>query len=154
MVQYGLPCGSDDQESTCNVGDLGLIPRLGRSPRGGHDNLAPVFLPGESLWTEEPGGLQSMGPKESGTTERVSTHSTVYTLELDQRRLCFCHHGCPGKLMITLLILSESSLETRCHCFSPLPSRILHHRCFSAIQSGLSVPDWLSQVMCLQSSHK
>ena len=23
----------------------------------------PVFLPGESLWTEEPGGLQSMGPQ-------------------------------------------------------------------------------------------
>ena len=22
---------------------------------------SPVFLPGESLWTEEPGGLQSMG---------------------------------------------------------------------------------------------
>ena len=23
--------------------------------------LSPVFLPGESPWTEEPGGLQSMG---------------------------------------------------------------------------------------------
>ena len=23
----------------------------------------PVFLPRESLWTEEPGGLQSMGPQ-------------------------------------------------------------------------------------------
>ena len=23
----------------------------------------PVFLPGESPWTEEPGGLQSMGPQ-------------------------------------------------------------------------------------------
>ena len=79
----GFTGGLAGKESTCNVGDLGLIPRLGRSPRGGHDNLAPVFLPGESLWTEEPGGLQSMGPKESGTTERVSTHITVYTLELD-----------------------------------------------------------------------
>ena len=26
----------------------------------------PVFLPGESLWTEEPGGLQSMGSQRVG----------------------------------------------------------------------------------------
>ena len=26
------------KESTGNVGDLGLIPRLGRTPGGGHDN--------------------------------------------------------------------------------------------------------------------
>ena len=29
-------CGSDSKESSCNEGDLGLIPGLGRSPRGGH----------------------------------------------------------------------------------------------------------------------
>ena len=28
----GFPCGSAGKESTCNVGDLGLIPELGRSP--------------------------------------------------------------------------------------------------------------------------
>ena len=28
----GLPFGSADKESNCNVGDLGSIPRLGRSP--------------------------------------------------------------------------------------------------------------------------
>ena len=33
----------------------------------------PVFLPGESPWTEEAGGLQSMGLQESDTTERLST---------------------------------------------------------------------------------
>ena len=33
----------------------------------------PVFLPGESPWTEEPGGPQSMGRKESDTTEQLST---------------------------------------------------------------------------------
>ena len=30
--------GSDSKEPTCNVGDLGLIPGLGRSPGGGHGN--------------------------------------------------------------------------------------------------------------------
>ena len=46
-----------------NVGDIrdaGSIPGLGRSPGGGHGNPLQ-FLPGESPWTEEPGGLRSMG---------------------------------------------------------------------------------------------
>ena len=34
----GFPGGSDSKESTCNVGDLGSIPGLGRSPGGGHGN--------------------------------------------------------------------------------------------------------------------
>ena len=29
---YGFPGGSDDKEYACNVGDLGVIPGLGRSP--------------------------------------------------------------------------------------------------------------------------
>ena len=28
----GFPCGSAGEEPACNSGDLGLIPRLGRSP--------------------------------------------------------------------------------------------------------------------------
>ena len=31
----GFPGGSDGKESACNVGDLGSIPRLGRSPGEG-----------------------------------------------------------------------------------------------------------------------
>ena len=34
----GFPSGSEGKESACNAGDLGLIPQLGRSPGGGHDN--------------------------------------------------------------------------------------------------------------------
>ena len=37
-VFLGSPCGSDGKESVCNVGDLGLLPGLGRSPGGGHGN--------------------------------------------------------------------------------------------------------------------
>ena len=33
-----LSCGSADKESTCNAGDLGLIPELGRSPGEGKGN--------------------------------------------------------------------------------------------------------------------
>ena len=39
------------KEFACNggaIGDVGLIPGLGRSPGGGHGNPTPLFLPGES----------------------------------------------------------------------------------------------------------
>ena len=46
------------------AGDGGSIPGWGRSSGGGHSNPAasnsPVFVPGESPGTEEPGGLQSL----------------------------------------------------------------------------------------------
>ena len=34
----GFPGGSDSKESACSVGNLGSMPELGRSPRGGHGN--------------------------------------------------------------------------------------------------------------------
>ena len=36
-VFLGLPSGSAGKESACSVGDLGLIPGLGRSPREGNN---------------------------------------------------------------------------------------------------------------------
>ena len=60
----GFPGGSDSEESTCNAGDLGLIPGfhpwVGKIPWKRVWQPSSVFLPGESPWTEEPGGLQSM----------------------------------------------------------------------------------------------
>ena len=43
-----------------NIGDVGLIPGPGRSPGGGNDN-PPSILAWKIPWTEEPGGLVSMG---------------------------------------------------------------------------------------------
>ena len=37
-ISVGFPGGSDGKESDCNVGDLGLIPELGRSLGGEHGN--------------------------------------------------------------------------------------------------------------------
>ena len=34
----GFPGGSDGKESTCNAGDPGSVPGLGRSPGGGNGN--------------------------------------------------------------------------------------------------------------------
>ena len=44
-LELGFPGGSDGKESTCNVGDLGLIPGSGTSSGGGHgDPLQYSFL--------------------------------------------------------------------------------------------------------------
>ena len=57
----GLPCGSAGKESTCNGGDLGLTPGLGRSPEegkgcplqySGWENSMDCILRGvEKSWT-------------------------------------------------------------------------------------------------------
>ena len=44
---------------------MGSIPGLGRSPEGGNGN-PPQYLSWEIPWTEEPGGLQSMGLQRAG----------------------------------------------------------------------------------------
>ena len=36
-MELNFPGSSDGKESTCNVGDMGLIAGLGRSPGGGID---------------------------------------------------------------------------------------------------------------------
>ena len=58
-VFLGFPCGSAGKESACNVGDLGSIPVLGRSP--GEGKGYPLQYSG-------------LGRKESDTTERLSLY--------------------------------------------------------------------------------
>ena len=51
---WGFPGGSDGEESACNVGELGLIPRLGRplvKEMATHSSILAWEIP----WTEEPG---------------------------------------------------------------------------------------------------
>jgi len=48
------------------AGDVSLVPGLGRFPGEGNGNPLPS-LAWEILWTEEPGGLQSMGSQVSRT---------------------------------------------------------------------------------------
>ena len=63
--------GSGSEESVCNAGDSGSIPGLGRSPGEGMEKglaTQSSILAWKILWTEEPGGLQSM---ESNVTEHT-----------------------------------------------------------------------------------
>ena len=52
----GFPGGSDNNEFTCSMGDLGWIPGLGRSAgeeNGYHSSILAWRIP----WTGEPGRL-------------------------------------------------------------------------------------------------
>ena len=75
--------GSDRKESICNVGDLGSIPGIGRSPGGGHGN------PLQYSCLENPHGQRSLagyspwGHKELDTTERLSpAHTYNYVFNI------------------------------------------------------------------------
>ena len=68
MRFLGFPGGSEVKNLPASGGvvrDLGWILGLGRSPGGGNGNPSSI-LAWEILWTEEPGGLQSMGSQRVG----------------------------------------------------------------------------------------
>ena len=62
----GFPHSSVGKESSCNVGDPGLIPGLGRFRGEGNYNQLHI-LAWRIPWTEQPGRLQSMGSPKSQT---------------------------------------------------------------------------------------
>ena len=64
----GFPGGSDGKESTCNAGDPGSTPGLGRSPGGGNVPT-PVFVPGECHGQRNLMGYSPWGRKEPDMTE-------------------------------------------------------------------------------------
>ena len=83
-VLISFPGGSDGKEYACNVGDLGLIPELGRSPGGGHGN--PLQYPclenptDRGAWQAIVQGLA----KSQIQLKHLSTHTCIlfFVLEL------------------------------------------------------------------------
>ena len=88
-ARMGFPCGSAGKESTCNSGDLGLIPGLGRSP--GEEKGNPLQYSG----LENSMDCIVIGVAESDMTEQLSlSHMYVYIY------MCVCVCVCN---LITLL---------------------------------------------------
>ena len=68
-ISVGFPGGSDDKESACNVGGLGLIPGFGKIPWRRAWQPTPGFLPGEFHGWRSLAGYSPCSHKESDTTE-------------------------------------------------------------------------------------
>ena len=67
MVALGFRDGTASKESAWNAGDTGSVPGSGRSPGEGNGNpLGSSIFAWEIPWTEELGGLQSMGSQRIG----------------------------------------------------------------------------------------
>ena len=82
-VFLGFLCGSAGKEYTCNEGDLGSVPEVGRSPGEGksyplqYSCLENTMDRGSWYSYSE---LQSMGLQESDTTNTcVHTHAHIHT---------------------------------------------------------------------------
>ena len=90
----GFPGGSDGKEFACNVGDPGLIPGLGGKILWRRKwQPTPVFLLAKSQWTEEPGGLQSVGSPRVGHDRATNTFTFKLpesTFEVDWVELALC----------------------------------------------------------------
>ena len=70
----GFPGGSDGKASVYNAGDPGSIPRLGRSPGGGHGNaLQFSYLKNPLVKVASWATVQKKCCKESDTTKKLST---------------------------------------------------------------------------------
>ena len=62
---------------------VGSIPGLGRSPGGG--NGSPLHILAWRIpWTEDPGGLQSMGSQSQTRLKQLSTHTGVLSQEREE----------------------------------------------------------------------
>ena len=91
----GFPGNSESKESACNVGDVGSIPGLGRSPGRGHGNLLQYSCLENPHGQRIRVGCSPWGHKESDTIEQLSAtqHRTETT-----HFCCVSHPGCETSL--------------------------------------------------------
>ena len=70
--------GSVSKESTCNAGDAGLIPCVGKIPWKRKWQPTPVFLPGESHGQRSLAGYRPWVAKSRMWLKQLSTHATAW----------------------------------------------------------------------------
>ena len=125
----GFPCDSAGKESTCNVGDLDLIPGLGRFP--GEGKGYPLQY----------SGLENSSSKESDTTEQLSLslfRTSQSTAISGQSPLdSFCQHCC----------ISPLNSLIRAWCFAWPPSSCIYVSLPQILEERLE--PWLPLVSCL-----
>ena len=72
LLFLGFPGGSDNKGSSCNTGDPGRIPGLGRSPEEGNGNPLQYSCLENSMDRGAWWGYSPWGHKESDTTEQLT----------------------------------------------------------------------------------
>ena len=97
IYTWGFPGSSDSKEFTCNTGDLGSMPGLGRSPGGGQGNpLQYIHLENPWLWYT---GSQRVGHSWSNWARmhvHISSEMKLFisnpcsTMKLTRLSKCFC----------------------------------------------------------------
>ena len=119
----GFPGGAVVRKPPANVLDAGSIPGLGKIPWRRKWQPIPVFLPGKIPWTEESGGLQSMGLQRVGHdwARRCAAHTPKQgvggcctSLRAERLRRLFgilLHRICLFSLMYLLIYISMGSYD-------------------------------------------
>ena len=78
IYNVGVPGSSAGKDSACNVGDLGLIPGLRRSPAGYGNPLKYSCLVNSTVRGACRAGYSPRGHRELDTTEQLSTVQHTY----------------------------------------------------------------------------
>ena len=119
----------------------GFDPWVGKMPWRRAQQPTPVFLPGDSPWTEEPGGLQSMASQRVGH-DWVTNHSTAHSD-------CVLFY-----LFIFLAVLLTKWQCSVCLYFVPVmtvnPSKTVFFIFVTFIQANFCIP----YIVSVQSSQK
>ena len=92
LRDWGFPGGSDGKKSTCSAGDLGLIPGLGRSPGGGHDNPLQYSCLGNPQGQRSLVAYSPWGHTELDMTERLSIQTQSMHKSLRTHTISFINN--------------------------------------------------------------
>ena len=101
---------SDGKTSACNVEDLSLIPRSGKSLSledllnkvlATHSNILTWKIP----WTVEPGGLHSVGlQKEMDTTEQLTLYALSFHCSFSFVVGCGYHFLVGSSILLSIVV--------------------------------------------------
>ena len=91
VAVFGLPGRSVVKEPTCNIGDTGSVPGLGRSPGGGNDNPLQYSCLGNPVdrgnwWDYSPQDCKRVG---HGSATRQEQQRAITVFELGFKS-CVC----------------------------------------------------------------
>ena len=123
-MEKSFPGGSDSKKSTCNAGDLGLIPGVGKIPWRREQLPTPVFLPGES---HRQRSLRAAIHGVAKSLYRTITKMGIFFLSIRKNtssRLCSCQSFCLV-LTFAFLLIHFSPTLIKLHFYSKLDSIII-----------------------------